>query len=162
MQNEQWYDHVRTGQIWERCSVPFPEGQAESDAERKDTELVDDVLMKVIEKIEEVPPEEKRGRRSHEERWWAEQSDTDGNWNYPGYLVCVTCRTLSFVWSYGDSGWVEAMNHPFSIRLCGDSVKTVLIFLLSYGMGIGIYISTKKHYRRGEEHGSAKWEMWRK
>lgn len=54
-------------------------------------------------------------------------------------------------------GVPEAMNHPFSIRLCGDSVKTVLIFLLSYGMGIGIYLSTKKHYRRGEEHGSAKW-----
>ena len=54
-------------------------------------------------------------------------------------------------------GVPEAMNHPFSIRLCGDSVKTVLIFLLSYGMGIGIYISTRKHYRRGEEHGSAKW-----
>ena len=54
-------------------------------------------------------------------------------------------------------GVPEAMNHPFSIRLCGDSVKTVLIFLLSYGMGIGIYISAKKHYRRGEEHGSAKW-----
>ena len=50
-----------------------------------------------------------------------------------------------------------AMNHPFSIQLCGDSVKTVLIFLLSYAMGIGIYISTRKHYRRGEEHGSAKW-----
>ena len=29
-------------------------------------------------------------------------------------------------------GVPEAMNHPFSIRLCGDSVKTVLIFLLSY------------------------------
>ena len=54
-------------------------------------------------------------------------------------------------------GVPEAMNHPFSIQLCGDSVKTVLIFLLSYGMGIEIYISTKKHYRRGEEHGSAKW-----
>lgn len=54
-------------------------------------------------------------------------------------------------------GVPEAMNHPFSIRLCGDSVKTVLIFLLAYGMGIGIYLSTKKHYRRGEEHGSAKW-----
>lgn len=25
-------------------------------------------------------------------------------------------------------GVSEAMNHPFSIRLCGDSVKTVLIF----------------------------------
>lgn len=24
-------------------------------------------------------------------------------------------------------------------------------------MGIGIYLSTKRHYRRGEEHGSAKW-----
>lgn len=54
-------------------------------------------------------------------------------------------------------GVPEAMNHPFSIQLCGDSVKTVLIFLLSYAMGIGIYISTRKHYRRGEEHGSAKW-----
>ena len=54
-------------------------------------------------------------------------------------------------------GVPEAMNHPFSIRLCGDSVKTVLIFLLSYGMRIGIYLSTKKYYRRGEEYGSAKW-----
>ena len=26
-------------------------------------------------------------------------------------------------------GVPEAMNHPFSIRLCGDSVKTVLIFM---------------------------------
>lgn len=26
-------------------------------------------------------------------------------------------------------GVPEAMNHPFSIQLCGDSVKTVLIFL---------------------------------
>ena len=42
-------------------------------------------------------------------------------------------------------GVPEAMNHPFSIQLCGDSVKTVLIFLLAYGMGIGIYLSTKKH-----------------
>ena len=51
----------------------------------------------------------------------------------------------------------KAMEHPFQIRLCKDSMKTVLIFLLSYAMGIGIYISTKRRYRRGEEHGSAKW-----
>lgn len=51
----------------------------------------------------------------------------------------------------------EAMNQPFSIQLCKDSVKTVLICLLAYGMGIGIYLSTRRHYRRGEEHGSAKW-----
>ena len=54
-------------------------------------------------------------------------------------------------------GVPEAMNHPFSIRLCGDSVKTVLIFLLCYGLGIGVYLSTDRNYRRREEHGSAKW-----
>lgn len=54
-------------------------------------------------------------------------------------------------------GFPDAINHPFHIRLCGDSFRTVLIFLLMYGMGIGIYISTRKNYRRGEEHGSAAW-----
>ena len=48
-------------------------------------------------------------------------------------------------------------DNPFSIKLCGDSLKTVLILLLCYGMGIGIYFSTRKNYRRREEHGSAKW-----
>ncbi len=50
-----------------------------------------------------------------------------------------------------------AFNTPFSITLCEDSLKTVLILLLCYGMGIGIYFSTQKNYRRREEHGSAKW-----
>ena len=51
----------------------------------------------------------------------------------------------------------EAMNDPFHITICEDSVKTVLIFLCVYGLGIGIYLSTRRNYRRGEEHGSAKW-----
>ena len=51
----------------------------------------------------------------------------------------------------------NVINQPFHIRFCGDSVKTVLIFLSAYGLGIGIYISTRKNYRRGEEHGSALW-----
>ena len=50
-----------------------------------------------------------------------------------------------------------AMNDPFHIVLCEDSVKTVLVFLCAYGMGIGIYLSTRRNYRKGEEHGSAKW-----
>ena len=49
------------------------------------------------------------------------------------------------------------MNDPFHIELCGDSLKTVLVLLLLYGMGIGIYLSTRRNYRRREEHGSAKW-----
>lgn len=50
-----------------------------------------------------------------------------------------------------------AMNDPFHIVLCEDSLKTVLIALCAYGMGIGIYFSTRRNYRKGEEHGSAKW-----
>lgn len=48
-------------------------------------------------------------------------------------------------------------NNPFQIELCEDSLRTVLVLLLSYGMGIGIYFSTRRNYRRREEHGSAKW-----
>lgn len=50
-----------------------------------------------------------------------------------------------------------AIKAPFHIVWCEDSLKTVLFFLAAYGMGIGIYLSTRRSYRRGEEHGSAKW-----
>ena len=52
---------------------------------------------------------------------------------------------------------MNAMNDPFHIELCEDSVKAVLVLLLCYGMGVGIYFSTRRNYRRREEHGSAKW-----
>lgn len=55
------------------------------------------------------------------------------------------------------TAFTAAMDDPFHIVLCGDSLKTVLIALCTYGMGIGIYFSTRRNYRRGEEHGSAKW-----
>lgn len=49
------------------------------------------------------------------------------------------------------------MSNPFHINFVKGSVKTVLIFLICYGMGIGIYYSTRHNYRKQEEHGSAKW-----
>ena len=49
------------------------------------------------------------------------------------------------------------MDDPFRISLCEDSVKTVLVFLFIYGMGIGVFLSSRRNYRRREEHGSAKW-----
>ena len=55
------------------------------------------------------------------------------------------------------SRFTEVMNRPAHIELCEDSLKTVLILLLIYGLGIGIYLSSRRNYRRGEEHGSAKW-----
>lgn len=50
-----------------------------------------------------------------------------------------------------------AMNDPFKIEFCEDSLKTVLVLLCAYGLGIGIFLSSRRNYRRGEEHGSARW-----
>ena len=50
-----------------------------------------------------------------------------------------------------------AINNPFYIEWCEDSLKTVLVLIAAYGLGIGIYLSSRRNYRRGEEHGSAKW-----
>ena len=49
------------------------------------------------------------------------------------------------------------MDNPFHIELCEDSLRTVLLLLLVYGIGIGVWIFTDRNYRRREEHGSAKW-----
>ena len=49
------------------------------------------------------------------------------------------------------------MGSPFHIYWCDNSLKIILVFIFLYVMGISIYISTKKNYRRREEHGSAKW-----
>lgn len=51
----------------------------------------------------------------------------------------------------------QKINTPFEIELCKDSLKTVFIFLLIYILGVGVYVSTRKNYRRGEEYGSAVW-----
>ena len=53
--------------------------------------------------------------------------------------------------------FTEAMRDPFHIELCADSLKAVLLLLFVYGLLLGIHFSTRRNYRRGEEHGSAKW-----
>ena len=55
------------------------------------------------------------------------------------------------------SNLAEITQYPFNIILCENSIKAVLFLLLAYGLGIGIYLSSKKNYRRTEEYGSAKW-----
>ena len=54
-------------------------------------------------------------------------------------------------------GLTHSMNNPINIQWCADSPKAILVFLAAYGAGIGVYFSTRRNYRRGEEHGSAKW-----
>ena len=86
------------------------------------------------------------------------------------HLTLYACGIIPVVWlalllaPYMDGGLVRlvqyggaALEHPFRMIWCEDSLKTVLIFLLCYGLGIGAYLSTDRNYRRREEHGSAKW-----
>ncbi len=51
----------------------------------------------------------------------------------------------------------EKLDHPFEIHYTEYTVRSLLVCTLLYGMGIGIFYSNQKNYRRGEEHGSAKW-----
>ena len=51
----------------------------------------------------------------------------------------------------------DIFNNPFHITLVQGSLRVVLIFCALYAMGIGVYLSTERNYRRREEHGSAKW-----
>ncbi|MBO4245410.1 MAG: type IV secretory system conjugative DNA transfer family protein [Bacilli bacterium] len=49
------------------------------------------------------------------------------------------------------------MENPFYITWCNSSIKAIIILIFAYILGIGIYLATKRNYRKGEEHGSAKW-----
>lgn len=71
-----------------------------------------------------------------------------------GLLVapCLEEGLVGLVKNFG-----SVMSNPFHITLCGDSLKTVLVLLLIYGLAIGIYLSNDRNYRRREEHGSARW-----
>ncbi len=55
------------------------------------------------------------------------------------------------------SGLVSAMEDPFAIRIVGGSLKLVIVGLAAYALGVGIFFSTRRNWRRREEHGSAKW-----
>ena len=83
-------------------------------------------------------------------------------------VILYLCGIIPIVWlglliapclKDGLPGLVQqfgsVMQNPFQIQLCEDSVKTALLFIAIYGIGIGIYLSTRRNYRRGEEHGSA-------
>ena len=51
----------------------------------------------------------------------------------------------------------EELNHPFQFHYTEYTIKSMLVCTLLYAAGIGIFYSSQKNYRRGEEHGSARW-----
>jgi len=54
-------------------------------------------------------------------------------------------------------GFTTGMSNPTQIIWCDNSLRAIGIFLLLYLLGVGVYVSTRRNYRKGEEHGSAKW-----
>lgn len=76
--------------------------------------------------------------------WWAAVLAADaacGAGNFMEILETVT----------------EKLNHPLDLHLNQYTPKSVLVCTILYGMGIGIFYANKRNYRRGEEHGSARW-----
>lgn len=51
----------------------------------------------------------------------------------------------------------SAFQSPFKVSLCKNSFKSVITLLMAYGLTVGVVLSSMRNYRRGEEHGSAKW-----
>lgn len=51
----------------------------------------------------------------------------------------------------------EKLNHLFQFHYTEYTIKSMLVCTLLYAAGIGIFYSSQKNYRRGEEHGSARW-----
>lgn len=51
----------------------------------------------------------------------------------------------------------EKLNHPFQFHYTEYTIKSMLVCTLLYAAGIGNFYSSQKNYRRGEEHGSARW-----
>lgn len=49
------------------------------------------------------------------------------------------------------------LSKPFDIGWCENSLKSIVVFVGSYLLGLTIYLSTSRNYRRREEHGSARW-----
>ena len=121
--------------------------------EEKPTEDINDLILKVID-----APTKKNGDLTVKNDKLSKQNIVLYFFGiipvvWLGLLIapCMDNGLVSLIQKFG-----TVMQNPFHIQLCEDSLKTVLILLLIYGIAIGVYLSTDRNYRRREEHGSAK------
>lgn len=90
--------------------------------------------------------------------------------NQQNQYIIFALLTLPIIWiallvaPYMDHGLIqalpslgEALNNPFSLHWCTHSIKTIILFIIIYFIGVSIYLSTARNYRHSEEYGSAKW-----
>ena len=94
----------------------------------------------------------------------------DGKGNRAEFVLLTTFGLIPVAWlgllaaPYIDDGLLSIieglskdLQKPFNITLCENSLRAVLLLLTAYFMGIALYWSMRKNYRRGEENGSARW-----
>ena len=81
-----------------------------------------------------------------------------------GLLIILITWLAILIAPYMDQGLIyalphfsEALNHPFHLQWSAYTFKTITIFMIAYLLGIGIYLSSPKNYRRQQEYGSARW-----
>ena len=86
------------------------------------------------------------------------------------YYIYFIIGLIPVIWislliaPYYDKGIIEIinnfskqMNRPLDIVWCNNSLKVVISSVLIYSVVVLAYLSTRRNYRRREEHGSAKW-----
>jgi len=71
-----------------------------------------------------------------------------------GFLIAPSLEN-GLAGLFSDFG--SLMANPFHIVWCGNTLKTVGILLLLYGIVLAVILSSERNYRKREEHGSAKW-----
>ena len=81
-----------------------------------------------------------------------------------GLLIIPITWLAILIAPYMDQGLIyalphfsEALNHPFDLHWSSNTFKVITIFMIAYLLGIGIYLSSPKNYRRQQEYGSARW-----
>ena len=81
-----------------------------------------------------------------------------------GLLIIPIIWLAILIAPYMDQGLIyalphfrEALDHPFHLQWSAYTFKTITIFMIAYLLGIGIYLSSPKNYRRQQEYGSARW-----
>lgn len=87
--------------------------------------------------------------------WWV--------WLLPLPIVWWAALQAAGSWQTGMNladmlgAFSQAMNEPWVIRWTEYSVHFLFIFTLSYGVVAVVMVTGRKNYRRGAEHGSARW-----
>lgn len=74
-------------------------------------------------------------------------------------VICIAVLMAPYL-DEGLAGIIAGLNQQLDepdITWCSNSLRSVCLCTFIYALGIGIYLSVQRNYRRGEEHGSAKW-----